>query len=568
MSMLQKIKSAFVYVPVLTWMIFMLSIKSYGNSIEDMKALELFMNMMQYNKAEKEALLTEAKKDTNATNNAIDLIGIATLYNIDMDKFPLYNKIKQECLKMAQSQIDFEVRIVLEEQEIYTFVQLEEIVVRPKTIKGMVKYFIKMLFQWFRKASGTEDPTYRRLIFTYHLFPIKPRFDAQAGKSVMEYKILGADVRGDNIKTEEIKNYTPALFDQASKLLAKGLVNPNQIYKTEEEFFAMIPNGMTQAWALLKDRFPTDEYKAENNSETLKSTLKMIKEQIAKDKLITIHISDEGKWAKELNGENIKIDNTTYERIRFKNFCQKEPSYSDLKNYTTTLYADKKAASIDFYNKDSPKDILFNLTVFDAKYDQKIESLKKYLLGEENNKEDVYLDNVVWISQFDEQFKNETCWPNQCCNKTVKKILQENGVVDDERICIAVQSSDNEINTLISTEDFDRGLNILNKTIKNVKEGGKPVMVGVHYRKKELPGYINSPCNRSFHYILLVGKGFDDNNKKDFFYFIDVGRGIEYQSDATSKSNKLYVDKNLKFISGEYYNQKYTITEIRSNKTK
>jgi hypothetical protein len=49
--------SAFVYVPVLTWMIFMLSVKSYGNSIEDMKALELFMNMMQYNKAEKEAFI-------------------------------------------------------------------------------------------------------------------------------------------------------------------------------------------------------------------------------------------------------------------------------------------------------------------------------------------------------------------------------------------------------------------------------------------------------------------------------------------------------------------------------
>jgi lysozyme family protein len=119
--------------------------------------------------------------------------------------------------------------------------------------------------------------------------------------------------------------------------------------------------------------------------ETLKSTLKTIKEQVAKDKLITVHLPDAGKWAKELNGENIKLDNITYEKIRFKNYCQKEPSYSDLKNYKSTLYADKKAASIDFYNKDSPKDVLFNLTVFDAKYDQKIESLKRYLLGEEEN---------------------------------------------------------------------------------------------------------------------------------------------------------------------------------------
>jgi hypothetical protein len=189
------------------------------------------------------------------------------------------------------------------------------------------------------------------------------------------------------------------------------------------------------------------------------------------------------------------------------------------------------------------------------------------LLGEENNKEDVYLDNVVWISQFDEQFKNETCWPDQCCNKTVKKILQENGVVEDERICIAVESSDNEINTLISTGDFDRGLNILNNTIKIAKDGGKPVMVGVHYKRDKLPKYINT-CKRSFHYILLVGKGFDDNTKKNFFYFMDVGRGIDFQSEATSKSNKLYVDKTLKFISGEYNDQKFTITEIRSNKTK
>ncbi len=93
-------------------------------------------------------------------------------------------------------------------------------------------------------------------------------------------------------------------------------------------------------------------------------------------------------------------------------------------------------------------------------------------------------------------------------------------------------------------------------------------MVGVQYSKKKLPGYINSPCNRSFHYILLVGRGFDDNVKKDFFYFIDVGRTIDNKSEATSKSNKLYVDKTSKFISGEYFNKKYTITEIRTNKIK
>jgi ribosome-associated translation inhibitor RaiA len=68
-------------------------------------------------------------------------------------------------------------------------------------------------------------------------------------------------------------------------------------------------NDLYAAIKYVVDNLPASlkDNSADNmEDETLKSTLKTIKEQVAKDKLITVHLPDAGKWAKELNGENIK----------------------------------------------------------------------------------------------------------------------------------------------------------------------------------------------------------------------------------------------------------------------
>ncbi len=49
------------------------------------------------------------------------------------------------------------------------------------------------------------------------------------------------------------------------------------------------------------------------------------------------------------------------------------------------MYDDKNATSIDFYNKDSTSKVLFTITLYDDKYKEKKDSLRKYLFGAEEN---------------------------------------------------------------------------------------------------------------------------------------------------------------------------------------
>lgn len=67
----------------------------------------------------------------------------------------------------------------------------------------------------------------------------------------------------------------------------------------------------------------------------------------------------------------------------------------------------------------------------------------------------------------------------------------------------------------------------------------------------------------SFVPMVVVGKGYDSEKKQNYFRFYDVGRTEE--SNGANTSNRLYVDKKNKKISGTYKDKVYTITEVRSN---
>jgi len=58
--------------------------------------------------------------------------------------------------------------------------------------------------------------------------------------------------------------------------------------------------------------------------------------------------------------------------------------------------------------------------------------------------------------------------------------------------------------------------------------------------------------------MVLVGYG--EDAKGEYFRFYDPGRGVEFEFEAISENNKLYLQSD--FISGYYKNKTYTITQI------
>lgn len=204
--------------------------------------------------------------------------------------------------------------------------------------------------------------------------------------------------------------------------------------------------------------------------------------------------------------------------------------------------------------------------------------LKILVEGQEENNDDQYeelsvISGLQWVSQFDSGlFGDKSCFcklkadstcMNVCCNVASKYMLTQFGVTPIKNSnCIAVKNSANDYSSVKASGDFKKALEILERYIKPKNEGGEPILIGVHYPKTEDPGYEND-CSATFHYMVVVGKGHDSEKKQNYFRFYDVGRTEE--SNGANTSNRLYVDKKNKKISGTYKDKIYTVTEVRSN---
>jgi hypothetical protein len=88
------------------------------------------------------------------------------------------------------------------------------------------------------------------------------------------------------------------------------------------------------------------------------------------------------------------------------------------------------------------------------------------------------------------------------------------------------------------------------------------LLIGVHYPKDKLPRYSNT-CAPTYHFMVIVGRGYDETLKKEYYRFYDVGRTL--LEDGANVLNRLYVDEVNKKIAGTYRDKTYTITEVRPN---
>lgn len=189
--------------------------------------------------------------------------------------------------------------------------------------------------------------------------------------------------------------------------------------------------------------------------------------------------------------------------------------------------------------------------------------------------ENIFLEDVQWISQIDDMYEGTSCWRWACCNRASNEILRRSGTSSDRSMQVVIAQSyqqDCGNITMISKEKFDEGINILKTSLKEHK---LPVLIGVHHPVKDEYGiYVKEVCSgntpsASNHYIVVVGMGYDEQKRKNYFRFYEVGTGRN--SHGTSIENKLYVNDDFKIIIGktsykkDNINHYYTIVEIRKN---
>nr|WP_321413053.1 hypothetical protein [uncultured Allomuricauda sp.] len=204
---------------------------------------------------------------------------------------------------------------------------------------------------------------------------------------------------------------------------------------------------------------------------------------------------------------------------------------------------------------------------------------KENLIEKDDSKvENIFLEDVQWVSQIDDMYKGTTCWKWSCCNRASNEILERSGTgTDRSKQVVIAQSSQQDCGniTMKSKEEFEEGINILKTSLKEHK---LPILIGVHHPKaiKNDKGLIiewaekcsgNTPQITN-HYVVVVGMGYDEQKQQNYFRFYEVGTSI--LGKGTSTNNKLYLDESLKILKGtteyksnsEYY---YIITEIRKN---
>lgn len=105
--------------------------------------------------------------------------------------------------------------------------------------------------------------------------------------------------------------------------------------------------------------------------------------------------------------------------------------------------------------------------------------------------------------------------------------------------------------------------------MKEQLKKGNPVVVGVHRNSTDKPYNTNGATR---HFVVVVGMGYDEVKKKNYFRFYEVGTTA--MAIGTNLKNRLYVDSEQRIVSGYTTmlppgcstHPFYTITEIRTNK--
>jgi hypothetical protein len=205
-----------------------------------------------------------------------------------------------------------------------------------------------------------------------------------------------------------------------------------------------------------------------------------------------------------------------------------------------------------------------------------------------------YRLNIAWYGQFNTIFKTPCgCWPdtcktktiksNICCNRAANKILETAGAHTDLKMQDTITSFSNGCDNTYATSGLTGNVTEFNKAIQTIDTSlykhMLPIMVGVQHpywdnsQKKwyyKCGSTENNPRSTN-HFIVIMGKGYDENKKMWFYYFYEVAaENTEEDSKGKSRGNTLWIDTNNHLIkgnvAGKEFENYYIVTSIRKNK--
>jgi hypothetical protein len=229
MSMLQKIKSAFVYIPVLTWIVFMLSslvvVNSYGETNNQNHDMEILMGMIGLNEEEKTALRAELATDSSGKQKAADLISL-TYHNlkssVELNEYTKFRTVSQALEDSTRGAIKIVLRTQIDNETLN---------------KGVVAQTVSKIMAWIQKMvlylkDLTNNDRYIEVFIKGKIIKTAASSTPQI-PGVKAFQVTSGTVKGHNIKAEEIKNFTEAyLKDRTAELQASISKIIDKTYRT------------------------------------------------------------------------------------------------------------------------------------------------------------------------------------------------------------------------------------------------------------------------------------------------------------------------------------------------
>jgi hypothetical protein len=198
----------------------------------------------------------------------------------------------------------------------------------------------------------------------------------------------------------------------------------------------------------------------------------------------------------------------------------------------------------------------------------------------ENVTEEVFLDEVTYVSQFDESVFGlcSGCWTSTCCRRATEYMMGNTNIANCTDTIIAAKAPYMKVLESLVTASFSNNTTkytketynaaSLNYNGKNAEDAvtymrerlrnRKPVLIGVHYTNGGKPPNNNNRATR--HFMVVVGMKVTSESIS--FRFYDPGRSIPNRAEATSENNLLNYDSDKGYIRGLYNGQTYTLSEV------
>ena len=115
---------------------------------------------------------------------------------------------------------------------------------------------------------------------------------------------------------------------------------------------------------------------------------------------------------------------------------------------------------------------------------------------------------------------------------------------------------------LVGGYNSDYGFNVLNDHL----DENRPIMVGAHYRY----GYKGNDDETTDHFVVIYGRGYDENKEQYYFNYIETGRSKGKAQEAYSNNLRFYYNPNEGTFKGYNIHGKkiYDLVQIRPNNNK